>query len=81
MFDMVWEAVSRLERMEFRVLGVTCDGASLNCRLWKLHGQKDEIVYKVPNVFAPGICILFLTHPICLKPSETAGTAAQDIFG
>ena len=37
MFDLVWEAVSRLERMGFRVLGITCDGASPNRRLWKLH--------------------------------------------
>ena len=53
MFDLVWEAVSRLERMGFRVLGVTCDGASPNRRLWKLHSQKDEMIYKVPNIFAP----------------------------
>ena len=30
MFDPVWEAISRLERMSFRVLGITCDGASPN---------------------------------------------------
>ena len=52
MFDPVWEAISRLERMGFRVLGITCDGASPNRRLWKLHNAKDEMVYKVPNPFA-----------------------------
>ena len=52
MFDPVWEAISRLERMGFRVLGITCDGASPNRRLWKLHSSKNEMVYKVPNVFA-----------------------------
>ena len=30
MFDPVWEAISRLERIGFRVLGITCDGASPN---------------------------------------------------
>ena len=52
MFDPVWEAISRLERMGFRVLGIMCDGASPNHRLWKLHNAKDEMVYKVPNPFA-----------------------------
>jgi len=52
MFDPMWEAVSRLERLGFCVLGLTCDGASPNRRLWKLHSDKDELVYKVPNCFA-----------------------------
>lgn len=30
MFDPVWEAVSRLERLGFHVLGLTCDGCSAN---------------------------------------------------
>ena len=52
MFDPVWEAVSRLERLGFCVLALTCDGATPNCRLWKLHTAKDEPIYKVSNVFA-----------------------------
>ena len=52
MFDPVWEAVSRLERLGFRVLGLTCDGGSPNRRLWKLHSEKEELIYKVPNLFA-----------------------------
>ena len=52
MFDPMWEAVSQLERLGFCVLGLCCDGASPNCRLWKLHNDQDELVYKVPNLFA-----------------------------
>jgi len=52
MFDPMWEAVSRLERLGFSVMGLTCDGASPNRRLWKLHSDKDELVYKVSNCFA-----------------------------
>ena len=53
MFDPMWEAVSRLERLGFYVLGLTCDGASPNRRLWKLHSDSsDELIYKVPNLFA-----------------------------
>ena len=52
MFDPMWEAVSRLERLGFCALGLTCDGASPNRHLWKLHTDKHELVYKVPNCFA-----------------------------
>lgn len=38
LMDPVWEAVSRLERQGIRVMALTCDGASVNCRFWKLHG-------------------------------------------
>ena len=49
----MWEAIARLEKLGFRVLGLTCDGASPNRRLWKLHSSSnDELIYKVPNVFA-----------------------------
>ena len=51
-FDPMWEAVSRLERLGFCVLGISCDGASTNQRLWKLHVDKDELVNKAPNCFA-----------------------------
>lgn len=52
MFDPMWEAVARLERLGFCVLMITCDGAAPNRQLWKLHGDSDELIYKVPNVFA-----------------------------
>ena len=55
----VWEAIFRLERMGFFVLTFTCDGASTNRRLWKLHSN-DELVYKVPNVYAPERSLYFL---------------------
>ena len=53
LFDPVWEAVSRLERQGIRVMALTCDGASTNRRLWKMHSTDKGLVYKVPNVFAP----------------------------
>lgn len=50
--DPVWEAISRLERQGIRVLALTCDGASTNRRLWKIHSEEDRLVYKVNNIFA-----------------------------
>lgn len=53
LFDPVWKAVARLEKLGFYVLGLTCDGASANRRFWKLHSQSnDELTYKVLNPFA-----------------------------
>lgn len=39
LFDPVWEAISRLERIGFYVLALLCDGAAPNRRLWKLHSE------------------------------------------
>ena len=55
--DPVWEAISRLERQGIRVLALTCDGASTNRRLWKLHSKGRDtsekgVLYKVPNIYA-----------------------------
>ena len=58
LFDPVWQAILRLERLGFCVLALTCDGASPN-RLWKLHSQTDEMIYKVPNLYAID-CQLYL---------------------
>lgn len=41
-------------RMDVKVLGVTCDGSSVNRRFFKLHETEcSGITYKVPNPFAP----------------------------
>ena len=64
MFDLMWEAVSRLERLGFCVLRLSCDGASPNRRLWKLHNNKNELVHKVPNLFAEdGRDFYFISDP------------------
>ena len=42
LFDPVWEAISRLERLGFKVLAITCDGASANRHLWKLAGEMKQ---------------------------------------
>lgn len=61
MFDPMWEAVSRLLK-RFCVLGIVCDGASPNRRLWKLHSDNNELIYKVPNLFADDERDLFHTR-------------------
>lgn len=39
LLEPLWEAISRLERQGFKVLALTCDGASANRRLWTLHSE------------------------------------------
>ena len=51
LFNPVWEAIARLERLGFHVLTLTCDGTSPNQRFWKLHSD-DDMTYKVPNPYA-----------------------------
>ena len=65
LMDPVWEAISRLERQGIRVLALTCDGASVNRRLWKLLGNSGENIHKVDNIFAPEAerPIFFISDP------------------
>lgn len=50
--DPVWETISRLERQGIRVMALTCDGASANRCLWKMHSQELGFIYKVLNLVA-----------------------------
>ena len=73
MFDPIWEAIARLERIGFFVLELCCDGASPNTILGKL--QSKEFVYRVPNVFAcDGEKLLYLFRILhTLRPYRTVG--------
>ena len=56
MVDPFWEAIARFERQGFNVIAVTCNGASANRHLWKLHADNDEMIYKIPNIYAAEGC-------------------------
>ena len=53
-FLIVWEAVERLERLGFKVLVITADGASANRKFFRMHhnDSKDDICYKTKNPYA-----------------------------
>ena len=51
MFDPFWEAVSRLERLGLKVMGLCCDGLAANRRYFSLHSDKAK-AYKVVNPYA-----------------------------
>ena len=62
LMDPVWEAIFRLEKIGFRVLAITCDGASTNRRFWKLHSN-DTFVNKIQNVYSPDRHIYLFSDP------------------
>ena len=51
LYQIFWEAVERLKRCGFKVIGCTCDGLSVNRRFFKLHGKKDD-PFKVLNLYS-----------------------------
>lgn len=56
LFDLVWEAVYRLERIQLKVLAITADGQSSNRLFFKLHNPNaspNEITYRVYNPHSP----------------------------
>ena len=54
-------------------MALTCDGASTNRRLWKIHNQ-EELTYKVPNIFAAdgprSLSVLHFRSTIFSKDSQ-----------
>lgn len=59
-----WDAIARLERCGFKVLAVTCDGASPNRRLFKLHRSGKGVTYKVPNPYtSEARFVYFISDP------------------
>ena len=67
LFPLIWRAVDRLECNNVKVLGVTCDGASINRRMLKLHG--DTYSYKTANVYSGDSrpLLFFIDPPHLLK--------------
>ena len=52
LYSMVWGCIRRLETCGFKVLAVTCDGASSNRTFMKLHQSGDNLTYKTINPYA-----------------------------
>lgn len=54
MFPIVWEAIERLERIGFKVVAITADGASPNRKIFHMHSKtpgSDDLCYKSPNPY------------------------------
>lgn len=53
LFPLLWEVIGRLTRHDFRVLAVTCDGASSNRKMFTMHSSvKGTLVYKTTNMYS-----------------------------
>uniref|UniRef100_A0A1X7TYC1 Transposable element P transposase-like RNase H domain-containing protein n=1 Tax=Amphimedon queenslandica TaxID=400682 RepID=A0A1X7TYC1_AMPQE len=51
-FEPFWETIFRLERIGFKVLATTFDGASVNRKMVKLHDSGTLVLYKALNIYA-----------------------------
>ena len=70
LYQPFWEAVSRLERIGLKVLGLSCNGLSTNRRFFKLHTVNSDLVHKVPNPYAhDGRSLYFISDPPHLMKS------------
>ena len=72
-FDPFWEAVARLERLGFKVMGLCCDGLAANRRLFALHSDEPN-TYKIVNPYAEETHHLFFISdpPHLLKTVRNA---------
>ena len=53
LFQIIWEAIERLEQLGFKVIALTGDGASCNRKFFKLHSNdEDEVCYKTINPYS-----------------------------
>lgn len=52
-FPLLWQAIDRLELNNLQVLGVTGDGASVNRKLFQMHGSTPR-TYKCINIYSNG---------------------------
>ena len=53
LYPIVWEAVQRLEADGFKVVALTCDGASPNRKFFKMHGSNStNLIYKTENIYS-----------------------------
>jgi len=63
-FPLVWKAIGRLELNGLHVLGITADGASVNWKVFHMHGEGNKLTYKSMNIFSDDQRdILFFSGP------------------
>ena len=63
-FPLVWKAIARLELNGLHVLGITADGASVNRKVFRMHGERNKLTYKSLNIFSDEQRdILFFSDP------------------
>lgn len=62
LFNIVWEAIERLEMLGFKVLVITGDGASSNRKFFKLHSlDTRDVCYKTVNPYSPDRHVFFMS--------------------
>ena len=70
LFEPFWERVSRLERIGFKVIGLSCDGLAANRRFFRLHKVNPSVMVcftrcQTLMLVMAGACTSSLTHHTC----------------
>ena len=61
LYPLVWEVIQRLERCGLNVIAFSCDGASPNRNIYKMHtSSSDGVVHKTRNPFCEDRYIYFI---------------------
>ena len=64
LFSILWEAIERLEKLGFKVMVITADGASCNRKFFRMHGDGSEVCYKTKNPYtSEDRSIFFVSDP------------------
>ena len=68
LFPLLWKAIGRLTKIGCVILGVTCDGATPNCKLFRMHAKpkcdNPDATHKTINIFSDdGKEIFFFVDP------------------
>lgn len=74
LFLIIWEATERLEKLGFKVLVITGDGASANRRFMNMHGKKTSVrnpIYKTKNPYSQEKRDIFYIRPIAFDEDGT----------
>lgn len=71
-FPLIWKAIDRLECNDLKVIGITCDGGSINRRFLKMHG--DSLSHKTINIYSTDnrSIFFFIDPPHLLKTIRNA---------
>ena len=76
MFPLLWKAIYKCEKSSLKVIAVTCDGVSPNCKLFRMHWQLTQVMLLVAHgiylvVPKTDFRTLFLMFHNCQKLHKT----------
>ena len=88
-FPLFWEAVNYMERINLKIISITCDGTSPNRKVFRMHqpleGDSDkDVVYRTMNIYSKNIDTRFIYFfadvPHLVKTTRFMGNSGMFIL-